>query len=212
MANKKKSKEITIRSSAAEYLTFVASTGDNPQSIEMRYEDENIWLTQKMLATLYDVSIAAINQHLKKIFEDSELEQDSVIKKYLITADDGKNYNTNHYNLQVIIAIGFKVNNERAVQFRKWANNIVKDYTIQGWVMDSERLKNGGSILSKEYFEKQLEKIREIRLSERKFYQKITDIYATSIDYDSTATATKRFYAAVQNKLHWATHITPRQS
>ncbi len=144
MANKKNSKEITIRSSAAEYLTFIAATGDNPQSIEMRYEDENVWLTQKMMATLYDVSVAAINQHLKKIFEDNELERESVIKKYLITADDGKNYNTNHYNLQVIIAVGFKVNNERAVQFRKWANSIVKDYTIQGWVMDSERLKNGG--------------------------------------------------------------------
>jgi hypothetical protein len=159
-----------------------------------------------MMAQLYDVSVAAINQHLKKVFEDSELEKDSVIKKYLITAEDGKNYNTNHYSLQAIIAVGFKVNNERAVQFRKWANGIVKDYTIQGWTMDSERLKNSGSILTKEYFEKQLEKIREIRLSERKFYQKITDIYATSVDYDTTAAATKRFFTAVQNKLHWAIH------
>jgi len=206
VASKKKGKEITVRSSAAEYLTFVAATGENKSSVEMRYEGENIWLTQKMMATLYDVSVAAINQHLKKVFDDSELQKDSVIKKYLITAEDGKNYNTNHYNLQAIIAVGFKVNNERAVQFRKWANGIVKDYTIQGWTMDSERLKNSGSILTKEYFEKQLEKIREIRLSERKFYQKITDIYATSVDYDTTAAATKRFFAAVQNKLHWAIH------
>ena len=203
---KKKQTEITIRSSTAEYLTFIAATGENKQSVEMRYEDENIWLTQKMMATLYNVTVAAINQHLKKVFDDEELTSESVIKKYLITAADGKNYNTNHYNLQAIIAVGFKVNNERAVQFRKWANQIVKDYTIQGWTMDVERLKNGGSILTKEYFEKQLEKIREIRLSERKFYQKITDIYATSVDYDSTAQATKRFFAAVQNKMHWAIH------
>jgi len=203
---KKNQTEITIRSSTAEYLTFVAATGDSRQSVEMRYENENIWLTQKMMATLYDVTIAAINQHLKKIFKDGELTPDSVIKKYLITAADGKNYGTNHYNLQAIIAVGFKVNNERAVQFRKWANQIVKDYTIQGWTMDVERLKSGGSILTKEYFEKQLEKIREIRLSERKFYQKITDIYATSVDYDPTAQATKRFFAAVQNKMHWAIH------
>jgi hypothetical protein len=203
----KKKKEVSmIRSSAAEYLTFVASTGDSADSIEMRYEDENIWLTQKMMAALYDVSVPAINQHLKTIFADGELDEDSVIKKYLITAADGKRYNTNHYNLQAIIAVGFKVNNERAVQFRKWANGIVKDYTIQGWVMDDERLKNDGSILTKEYFEKQLEKVREIRLSERKFYQKITDIYATALDYDPSASATRRFFAAVQNKLHYSVH------
>jgi hypothetical protein len=152
------------------------------------------------------VSVPAINQHLKTIFADGELDEDSVIKKYLITAADGKRYNTNHYNLQAIIAVGFKVNNERAVQFRKWANGIVKDYTIQGWVMDDERLKNDGSILTKEYFEKQLEKVREIRLSERKFYQKITDIYATALDYDPSASATRRFFAAVQNKLHYSVH------
>jgi hypothetical protein len=205
MANKKNN-EITIRSSAAEYLTFIAATGDNKQSFEVRYQDENIWITQKMMAILYDVSVAAINQHLKKIFDDGELEPDSVIKKYLITAADGKNYNTNHYNLQAIIAVGFKVNNERAVQFRKWANQIVKDYTIQGWVMDEERLKHGGTILTQEYFDRQLEKIREIRLSERRFYQKITDIYATSLDYDSTAKTTRDFFAKVQNKLHFAVH------
>jgi len=195
-----------VRSSAAEYLTFVAATGSAEASVEMRYEDENIWLTQKMMATLYDVSVSAINQHLKRIFVDNELVEEAVIKQYLTTAADGKSYRVKHYSLQAIIAVGFKIENERAVQFRKWANRIVKDYTIQGWTMDVERLKHGGSILGNEFFERQLEKIREIRLSERKFYQKITDIYATAIDYDSTATATKRFFAAVQNKLHYAIH------
>ncbi len=194
-----------VRSSAAEYLTFVAAGGSSETSVEMRYEDENIWLTQKMMAALYDVSVPAINQHLKRIFADSELEESAVVKKYLITAADGKNYNTKHYSLQAIIAVGFKIENERAVQFRKWANQIVKDYTIQGWTMDVERLKRGGN-LTDEFFERQLEKIREIRLSERKFYQKITDIYATSLDYDPSATATKRFFAAVQNKMHYAVH------
>ena len=202
----KNNHEIEISSSAAEYLTFIAATGDDEDSIEIRYEDENIWLTQKMMATLYDVSVSAINQHLKKIFDDNELEENSVIKKYLITANDGKSYNTKHYNLQAIIAVGFKVNNERAVQFRKWANQIVKDYTIKGWAMDDERLKNSGTKLTKDYFEKLLVKIREIRMSERRFYQKITDIFATSLDYDPSAKATKRFFAAVKNKLHYAVH------
>ena len=193
-----------VRSSAAEYLTFVASTGEDKDSIEMRYEDENIWLTQKMMATLYDVSVAAINQHLKKIFEDGELQEESVIKKYLITATDGKKYNTNHYNLQAIIAVGFKVNNQRAVRFRVWANQIVEQYTIKGWAMDEERLKNGGTVLTKKYFEEQLERIREIRISERNFYQKLTDIYATSLDYDRNALTTKEFFAKVQNKMHYA--------
>ena len=172
----------------------------------MRYEDENVWLTQKMMATLYDVSVPAINQHLKRIFADNELEETAVIKHYLTTAADGKNYQVKHYNLQAIIAVGFKIENERAVQFRKWANQIVKDYTIQGWAMDVDRLKSGGSILTEDFFERQLEKIREIRLSERKFYQKITDIYATSIDYDPSAAATQRFFTAVQNKMHYAIH------
>jgi len=202
----KDKKEMQIRSSAAEYLTFVAATGDNQDSIEVRYEDENIWLTQKMMAQLYGVSVAGINQHLKRIFEDAELDESSVIKKYLITAADGKSYNTKHYNLQAIIAVGFKVNNDRAVQFRKWANGIVKDYTIQGWVIDDARLKNGGSVLTKEYFDHLLDRIREIRMSERKFYQKITDIYATALDYDKTAKTTHLFFASVQNKLHWAIH------
>ena len=205
MENEKKDSAL-VRSSAAEYLTFVASTGEDKDSIEMRYEDENIWLTQKMMATLYDVSVAAINQHLKKIFEDGELQEDAVIKKYLITATDGKKYNTNHYNLQAIIAVGFKVNNQRAVRFRVWANQIVEQYTIKGWAMDEERLKNGGTVLTKKYFEEQLERIREIRISERNFYQKLTDIYATSLDYDRNALTTKEFFAKVQNKMHYAVH------
>ena len=203
MANNKR--EITIHSSAAEYLTYVASTGSNSDSFEMRYEDENIWLTQKMMATLYDVSVSAINQHLKRIFEDNELVEEAVIKKYLITASDGKSYSTKHYNLQAIIAVGFKVNNERAVRFRKWAGQIVKDYTIQGWTMDKERLKKG-HMLTDEYFERQLEIIREIRLSERKFYQKVTDLYATAFDYDKDAKTTRQFFKMVQNKMHWAVH------
>ena len=206
--NKKKD-EVSIRSSAAEYLTYVATVGDQQDSIEMRYEDENIWLTQKMMAALYDISVAAINQHIKKIYEDSELEQESTIKKYLIVQTEGSRQVSRevaHYNLQMIIAVGFKVNNERAVQFRKWANGIVKNYTIKGWVIDDERLKNGGSVLTKEYFDRLLEQIREIRLSERRFYQKITDIYATSLDYDRTAQTTKQFFAKVQNKMHYAVH------
>lgn len=203
---KKTIKEVTIRSSAAEYLTFVAATGDSKESVEVRYEDENIWITQKMLAVLYEVETNTINYHIKKIFEDSELEEDSVIRNFRITATDGKSYDTKHYNLQMIIAVGFKVNSERAVQFRKWVNNIAKEYTIKGFAMDDERLKNDGSILTKKYFEEQLERIREIRSSERKFYQKITDIYATAIDYDRDAAATKRFYATVQNKMHFAVH------
>ena len=166
----KKKNEVTIRSSAAEYLTYVAATGDNPDSIEVRYEDENIWLTQKMLATVYDVSVSAINQHIKKIYEDNELEENSTIKNFLIVQKEGNrdvSREVVHYNLQMIIAVGFKVNNERAVQFRKWANQIVKDYTIKGWVMDDERLKNGGSILTEKYFEEQLERIREIRMLEK---------------------------------------------
>ena len=201
LTNKKD--EITIRSSAAEYLTYVASVGDQQDSIEMRYEDENIWLTQKMMATLYDVGTNTINYHIKKIFEDSELQEDSVIRKFRITALDGKSYNTNHYSLEVIIAVGFKVNSERAVQFRKWVNQIAKEYTIKGWVMDDERLKRG-TYLTEKYFDEQLERIREIRASERKFYQKITDLYATAVDYDKNAAATRRFYATVQNKMHYA--------
>ena len=202
--NKKKTIVPAIRSSAAEYLTFVAASGQD--GVEAVYADEDVWLSQKMMSVLYDVETNTINYHLKKNFSDNELEEDSVIRNFRITAKDGKSYNTQHYNLSGIIAVGYKVNSERAVQFRKWATGIIKEYTIKAYVMDDERLKNDGSILGKKYFEEQLARIREIRLSERKFYQKITDIYATSIDYDVTAAATKRFFAAVQNKLHWAIH------
>ena len=202
-------KEKLLRSSAAEYLTFVAATGDSSESIEMRYEDENIWLTQKMMATLYDVDVRTINDHIQKIYEDGELQEDATIRNFRIVQTEGSRQvsrQVKHYNLQMIIAVGFKVNNDRAVQFRKWANGIVKDYTIQGWAMDSDRLKNGGSVLTKEYFDHLLEQIREIRMSERRFYQKITDIYATALDYDKSSRTTRRFFAEVQNKLHWAIH------
>ena len=204
-----KKNEISVRSGAAEYLTYAASVGDREDSIEMRYEDENIWLTQKMMATLYDVDVRTINDHIKRVYADSELEESATIRKFRIVQTEGSRQverEVNHYNLQMIIAVGFKVNNERAVQFRKWANGIVKDYTIQGWAMDDERLKNGGSVLTAEYFDRLLEHIREIRLSERRFYQKITDIYATALDYDRTAETTKKFFAKVQNKMHYAVH------
>ena len=203
---KKKKDDLSIRSSAAEYLTYVAAVGDQQESMEMRYEDENIWLTQKMMATLYDVDVRTISDHIRKVFDDSELEEAATIRKFRIVQQEGSRQvsrEVNHYNLQMIIAVGFKVNNDRAVQFRKWANSIVKDYTIQGWAIDDARLKNGGSILTTEYFDNLLERIREIRLSERRFYQKITDIYATAVDYDKTAATTKRFYATVQNKMHY---------
>ena len=199
-----KDKKSLIRSSTAEYLTFIAATGEG--GVDAIYADENIWLSQKMMSTLYNVETHTINYHLKKIFTDNELEENAVIRNFRITAQDGKNYNTKHYNLSAIIAVGYKVNSERAVVFRKWATQIVQEFTIKGFAMDDERLKNDGTILGKKYFEEQLQRIREIRLSERKFYQKITDIYATAIDYDVTAQATKRFFKTVQNKLHWAIH------
>ncbi|MFN9339483.1 MAG: virulence RhuM family protein [Candidatus Kapaibacterium sp.] len=199
-----KNKKDIIRSSSAEYLTFIAATGEG--GVDAIYADENIWLSQKMMGILYQIETHTINYHLKKIFEDNELEENSVVRNFRITAKDTKTYNTKHYNLSAIIAVGYKVNSERAVQFRKWATQIVQEFTIKGFAMDDERLKNDGTILGKKYFEEQLQRIREIRLSERKFYQKITDIYATSIDYDITAQATKRFFATVQNKLHWAIH------
>lgn len=207
MANEKK-REVAIRSSAAEYLTFVASTGESDVSFEMRYEDENIWLTQKMMAVLYDVSLPTINEHIKKIYADGELTEEATIRKFRIVQEEGTrkvNRELTHYNLQMIIAVGFKVNNQRAVQFRKWAGQIVKDYTIQGWTMDAERLKKG-HMFTDEYFERQLQQIREIRLSERKFYQKVTDLYATAFDYDKDAKTTRLFFKTVQNKMHFAVH------
>ncbi len=196
-----------IQSSTAQYLTFVSSTGDDPSSIEVRYEDENIWMTQKMMAELYGVSVQAIQQHIHTLVEKREIDS-ATIKQYLIVQKEGNREvkrTIDHYNLQAIISIGFKIENDRAVQFRKWARQIVKDYTIQGWTMDSERLKKANQF-DKTFFDRQLQKIREIRLSERMFYQKITDIYATSVDYDSSAPTTTNFFKIVQNKLHYAVH------
>ena len=207
MADKKK-KELAIRSSAAEYLTFVASTGESDASFEMRYVDENIWLTQKMMAALYDVDVRTVNEHIKKIYADGELTEQATIRKFRIVQTEGTrqvNRQLTHYNLQLIIGVGFKENNQRAVQFRKWAGQIVKDHTIQGWTMDVERLKKG-HMFTDEYFERQLQQIREIRLSERKFYQKVTDLYATAFDYDKDAKTTRLFFQTVQNKMHYAVH------
>lgn len=199
MAAQKK-KELALHSSAAEYLTFVAATGESDVSFEMRYEDENIWLTQKMMAALYDVGLPTINEHIKKIYADGELTEAATIRKFRIVQTEGVrqvNREVAHFNLQMIIAVGFKVNNQRAVQFRKWAGQIVKDHTIQGWTMDVERLKKG-HMFTDEYFERQLEQIREIRLSERKFYQKVTDLYATAFDYDKDAGTTRLFFHYAQ--------------
>ncbi len=193
------------KSSAAQFLTYVASAGMNSEKYEIRYEDENIWMSQKMLAQVYGVEVPNIAYHLRKLFADAELDKASVIKEILITADDGKNYRVNHYDLRVIIALGFKIDNEKAIAFRKWANQIVTEYTIKGWVMDDQRLKDGTPIADK-YFDHLLEKIREIRLSERKFYQKVTDLYATAVDYDKTSNLTRIFFATVQNRMHQAVH------
>jgi hypothetical protein len=202
-----KNNKISINSSTGKYLTFVASTGNQKKSIEMRYEAENIWMTQKMIAELYGVSISAINQHIKTLIENQELDI-ATIKKFLIVQKEGTREvkrEQEHYNLQAIISIGFKIENKRAVQFRKWARQIVKDYTIQGWTMDEDRFKQANQF-DKIFFDRQLQKIREIRASERMFYQKVTDIYATSVDYDSTAQTTIIFFKIVQNKLHYAVH------
>lgn len=200
--------KITPKSAAAEYLTYAATVGGQTDNLEMRYENENIWLTQKMMAELYGVDVRTINYHIQTIITDGELTEDATIQYFRIVQTEGArqvNRDVKHYNLQMIIAVGFKVNNERAVRFRKWAGQIVKDYTIQGWVMDKERIIKGHNFTD-EYFERQLQYIREIRLSERKFYQKITDIYTTAFDYDKDAKTTKLFFQTVQNKLHYAVH------
>lgn len=183
---------------------MVAASGQG--GVEAVYADESIWVTQKMMGTLYDVKTQTINYHLKKVFSDSEPEEPAVIRKFRIAAADGKSYDTQHYSLPAIIAVGYKVNSERAVQFHKWATGIIEQFTIKAYVMDDDRIKAGGSVLTERHFEEQLQRIREIRMSERKFYQKITDISATAIDYDVTGQATKHFFATVQNKLHWAIH------
>lgn len=198
-----KKKQLTIRNSTVEFLIFTAQAGEN--SIEVRYQDETIWLTQKLMATLFDVTVPTINEHLKNIFASKELDENGVIRKFLITASDGKRYNTNFYNLDAIISIGYRVNSVRATQFRQWATQVLREYAIKGYVLDRKRLENG-TFLGEDYFERLLEEIREIRLSERRFYQKITDIYATSLDYDKNAPTTRDFFAKVQNKLHFAIH------
>lgn len=192
-----------IRNSTAEFLIFTNQTGN--QSIEVRYEDNEIWLTQKRIAELFEVSLPTINEHLKHIFESKELNELSVIRNFRITARDGKNYNTKHYNLDAVISVGYRVNSVRATQFRQWATQVLREFAQKGYVLDRERMENG-TFLGEDYFERLLEEIREIRLSERRFYQKITDIYATAVDYNKNAPTTKTFFATVQNKLHYAIH------
>ena len=201
--SKKSSKDLTIRSSTAEFLIFTSQAGED--SIEVRYQDETIWLTQKLMAELFEVTIPTINEHLKNIFDSSELQRDSVIRKFRTTAADGKNYNTQFYNLDAIISVGYRVNSRRATQFRQWATRVLREFAIKGYVLDKQRLENG-AFLGEDYFERLLEEIREIRLSERRFYQKITDIYTTSMDYNRDAPTTREFFARVQNKLHYAIH------
>ncbi|KAE9535328.1 cell filamentation protein Fic [Ursidibacter arcticus] len=192
-----------IRNSTAEFLIFTNQTGD--QSIEVRYEDNEIWLTQKRIAELFEVNVRTVNEHLKNIFESEELNELSVIRNFRITAADGKNYNTKHYNLDAVISVGYRVNSVRATQFRQWATQVLREFAQKGYVLDRERMENG-TFLGEDYFERLLEEIREIRLSERRFYQKITDIYATAVDYNKNAPTTKQFFATVQNKLHYAIH------
>lgn len=199
----RKQKNLTIRNSTAEFLIFTSQDGKN--SIEARFEDETIWLTQKLMGELFEVGTNTINYHLKEIFKSGEIEENAVIRKFRITADDGKNYNTNFYNLDAIISVGYRVNSLRATQFRQWATKILKEFAIKGFVLDKKRLENG-TYLNKNYFEELLSEIREIRLSERNFYQKVTDIYTTSLDYNKDAKTTKEFFAKVQNKLHYGVH------
>ena len=199
----KKEKRLTIRNSTAEFLIFTSQA--NTDGIEVRVEDENVWLTQKLIAKLFDVHIATVNEHLKNIFKAQELEKNSVIRKFLITASDGKNYNTKHYNLEAVISLGYRINSERATNFRSWATRVLKDFTLRGYVLDDVRLKNG-AYLSRQYFKDLILEIRDIRESERNFYQQITDIYVTAIDYDLKSLTTKNFFSNVQNRLHFAIH------
>ena len=194
---------LSIRNSTAEFLIFTGQAGED--DIEVRYQDETIWLTQKLMAALFGVDIRTVNEHLKNIFDSGELETDSVIRKFRITASDGKKYNTQLYNLDAIISVGYRVNSSRATQFRQWATRVLREFAIKGYVMDKKRLENG-TFLGEDYFERLLEEIREIRLSERRLYQKITDIYATSTDYNKDAPITREVFAKVQNKLHYAIH------
>jgi hypothetical protein len=194
---------LRIRNSTAEFLIFSKQAGEN--SIEVRVEDETVWLTQKLIGVLFDKGRSTITEHLKNIFETGELKENSVCREFRHTAEDGKDYSTKYYNLDAIISVGYRVNSVRATQFRQWATGVLRDFAIRGYVLDKERLKNG-AFFSKEYFDTLLAEIREIRASERKFYQKITDIYATAMDYRTDAEITRTFFATVQNKLHFAIH------
>ncbi|MBN1916212.1 virulence RhuM family protein [Candidatus Dojkabacteria bacterium] len=195
--------KLTIRNSTAEFLIYTSQSSN--VGIEVLVQDENVWLPQKLIAKLFGIEVNTTNYHLKEIFKSKELQKDAVIRNFRITANDGKTYNTKHYNLEAVIAIGFKVNSERAVEFRRWANGVLKNFAIKGYVLDSERLKNG-AYLNKQYYEDLLLEIRDIRASERNFYQKITDIYATAVDYDLQSPTTRKFFANVQNKMHYAVH------
>lgn len=192
-----------IRNSTAEFLIFTGQSGE--QSIEARYEDETVWLTQKLMGALFDVDVRTVSEHLTNIFQSGELQENSVIRKFRNTAADGKSYLTQFYNLDAIISVGYRVNSVRATQFRQWATQVLREFAIKGYVLDKKRMENG-AFLGEDYFERLLAEIREIRLSERKFYQKITDIYATSVDYNKDAPTTRDFFARVQNKLHFAIH------
>lgn len=196
-------KKLKIRNSTAEFLIFSNQAGED--GIEVRVADETVWLTQKLLGVLFDKGRSTITEHLQNIFATGELEEKSVCRDFRHTAEDGKDYTTRFYNLDAIIAVGFRVNSTRATQFRQWATGVLRDFAIRGYVLDKERLKNG-AFLSQEYYENLLAEIREIRASERKFYQKITDIYATAMDYSAKAETTQAFFATVQNKLHFAIH------
>jgi len=198
-----KDKHLRIRNSTAEFLIFTRQAGQ--AGIEVRVEDETVWLTQKLMAALFDVDVRTVSEHLGNVFASGEQEEDSVIRKLRTTAADGKSYQTRFYNIEAIIAVGFRVNSDRAVLFRQWATGVLRDFSLRGYVLDTERLKNG-AFLSKEYYSNLLAEIREIRASERRFYQKITDIYATAMDYSVEAETTQTFFATVQNKLHFAIH------
>lgn len=202
-----KNKKIQIRNSTAEFLIFTKQ--ENKNTIEVRIEDETVWLTQKLMGVLFEKSRSTITEHLQSIFETGELKENAVCRDFRHTAEDGKEYTTKFYNLDAIIAVGFRVNSERATQFRQWAINILRDFAIRGYVLDKERLKNG-SFFNKEYFDNLLAEIREIRASERRFYQKITDIYATAVDYNVESEITKTFFATVQNKLRKKLPIVER--
>lgn len=204
--SKKKEKSpnsVRLRNSTAEFLTFAYQTGGD--GVEVRVQEGTIWLSQKNMGLLFETTPENVLMHLKNIFAEKELAEDSVAKVFLATAADGKNYRIKHYNLDAIIAVGYRVNSKRATAFRQWATGVLRDYTLRGYVMDRQRMENG-AFLGEDYFERLLEEIREIRLSERRFYQKIADIYATAMDYDKDAPITQEFFAKVQNKTHFAVH------